>query len=631
MKKHNLKTAAAAMSALLALQCVPMMTANVSAADGDILVTGFEDGDVSAFSKRGDDDTSVIAACTDDPHSGDKCMSVLERSQGWNGPSISLEALGCEPGVQYIASAWVKMKWYNNGALSMQYTDDEGKQHYDNLMKFTSDNKWVQIPETTFCFDESMKDVSIYIEGADKADMWVDDFVLKKAPVYEIEQDIPGLKDVFGQYFKVGGAVTAGELAPQSAKNLILKHYNSLTLGNELKPENLFDAAASKAYYEETGDNTKPVVKLNGKARSILNFCRKNNISVRGHVLVWYSQTPITFFTEDYSQDGKMVDKNTMLKRMEAYIKGVFECLNEEYSDIDFYAWDVVNEAYEDSGQPRNPGKYEESNGSSAWVKIFGDNSFIPPAFEYARKYAPKNTKLYYNDYNEWTQKQDAILEMALDLHEKGWLDGIGMQSHFDVRTGPDAWPSTNVYESCLKKYCESGLDVQITEMDATLNKEYLNEKGYKIQAEYYGKIFDAIMKYKDHISAVVFWGTTDDKSWRAEGAPLLFDKEFKSKPAFKEIIDGIEYTVTEPKVTTTTTTTVTTPTTPVATKKGDVDESGTVDVSDAVLLARFLAEDADATITDAGKANADCNDDGQRSSDDVTMILKAIALLIKL
>ena len=88
----------------------------------------------------------------------------------------------------------------------------------------------------------------------------------------------------------------------------------------------------------------------------------------------------------------------------------------------------MVNEAWLDNGSPRTGGGQSENANYSGWVKVFGDNSFIEPAFEYARKYAPKNTKLYYNDFNEYMpQKTDAICKMALELKEKGLIDGIGM------------------------------------------------------------------------------------------------------------------------------------------------------------------------------------------------------------
>ena len=634
--KYSGKVFAALMSGVLALQGMPVP--GISAAEGDLLVTDFEDGDVKAFSKRGDDDTSVIASCTEDAHSGSTCMSVLERSNGWNGPSVSLESIGCEPGVQYLATAWVKMKWYNTVRLSMQYTDENGEEHYDNLSKVISEGQWVQIPVTKFSYTKGMRNVSIYIEGDDKAEMWVDDFSLTAAPVYPIQQDIPGLKDVYYDYFKIGGAVTAKELAPKSTQDLILKHYNSITLGNELKPENMLDKKATLEYYKETDDNTVPKVKLNGAAKIILDFCREHDIPVRGHVLVWYSQTPYWFFTEDYTDKGALVSKATMLKRMENYIKGVFEALEAEYSDVDFYAWDVVNEAWEDGGTPRLKGKYEDYNGSSAWVAIFGDNSFIEPAFEYARAYAPTGTKLYYNDYNEYMQgKQEAIIKMAKDLKAKGLIDGIGLQSHLNCTNNgtSDPFPYVQQYESALKKYTELGLDLQITELDVTYDKKVAN--GEKLQAKYYSDIFDAIVKYKDYISAVVFWGTTDDQSWRASQYPLLFNEKYEAKPCFDSIIDGIQYTtspeIANPPKTTETTVVTTAETTVVTTEaeqllRGDVNCSGMVDVSDAVLLARFVAEDSKAVITANGKRNADIDGTPGLTSEDVVKILRIIAKL---
>jgi len=60
-------------------------------------------------------------------------------------------------------------------------------------------------------------------------DFYIDDFTATPANLPEIEKDIPSLKDVFAGYFKVGGAATVAELAPKPAKELFLKHYNSLT------------------------------------------------------------------------------------------------------------------------------------------------------------------------------------------------------------------------------------------------------------------------------------------------------------------------------------------------------------------------------------------------------------------
>ena len=63
-------------------------------------------------------------------------------------------------------------------------------------------------------------------------------------------------------------------------------------------------------------------------------------------------------------------------------------------------------------------------------------------------------------------------------------------------------------------------------------------------------------------------------------------------------------------------------------TVKGDVDESGEVDVMDVVLLARYLSEDGEAVISTQGKLNAECDGNPSLAFDDATAILKHIAKL---
>jgi endo-1,4-beta-xylanase len=52
-------------------------------------------------------------------------------------------------------------------------------------------------------------------------------------------------------------------------------------------------------------------------------------------------------------------------------------------------------------------------------------------------------------------------------------------------------------------------------------------------------------LKYKDNISRVTFWGVNDGQSWLngfpvrgRTNYPLLFDRQFKPKPAFYAVID---------------------------------------------------------------------------------------------
>lgn len=110
----------------------------------------------------------------------------------------------------------------------------------------------------------------------------------------------------------------------------------------------------------------------------------------------------------------------------------------------------------------------------------------------------------------------------------------------------------------------------------------------------------------------------------------------FTGSDAQKFVLHHESYMLIDPPETTTTTetTATTTETTTVPSAKvrlGDTDCSGNVDIADAVLLARMLAEDRDAVVTEQGRYNADCNRSGGVDKEDVLMILKSIALLITL
>lgn len=557
--------------------------------------TGFEDGK-NDFTGRGG--VEVLKIVNNDSFSGTSCLECSNREKGWHGPWISLDNI-LEPGVEYIVSAKVKAQWYNNISLKLDYTDSSGNRHYIDVLSAVSEGNWIDMSNGKFIIPKNVTNAYLYFECNDTANIYLDDFEIKTAPVHEIQQNIPSLKDIYSSYFKIGGAVTTSELAPKSAQDLIKKHYNSLTPGNELKPESILDHAATIA----SGSETNPIVDISS-AKEILDFCRDNNISVRGHVLVWHSQTPDWFFKEGFSDSGNWVSKEIMLQRMENYIKNVFAALETEYPTVDFYAWDVVNEAWLDNGSPRTGGGQSENPNYSAWVKIFGDNSFIEPAFEFARKYAPDGCKLYYNDFNEYMpDKTTAIVNMANELKEKDLIDGIGMQSHLAVD-----FPSASAYKKALKAFVDTGLDIQVTELDITTTD--ITESGFKKQAQIYNEIMDACEEYADSISAVVFWGTTDDKSWRANKCPLLFNEDFSAKPAYYSIIEGHE---------------IPNPTTPSPEyRKGDIDKDNLLTISDLVLLQKYLLKMY--SLDELQYSLADMNSDNKINAFD-WIILKRIII----
>ena len=269
-------------------------------------------------------------------------------------------------------------------------------------------------------------------------------------------------------------------------------------------------------------------------ARKQLDFVKENNIKVRGHVLVWHSQTPDWFFKENFNDDGAWVSKEVMIKRLENYIKNLMQTLKDEYPEVEFYAWDVVNEAFSEQGTMREAGSNNIVSGQSAWVKVFGDDSFINYAFKFARKYAPEGCKLFYNDYNEYTPaKRDGIIKKIKELVKEGNIDGIGMQSHIGM-----SYPSIELYEEAFRKYDELGLEIHITELD--IDQKSNSQENMLDLAQRYQDVFNLFKKLVNkgvNLTAVITWGISDSSSWIG-GYPNLFDTDYQAKDAFYAVAD---------------------------------------------------------------------------------------------
>ena len=61
----------------------------------------------------------------------------------------------------------------------------------------------------------------------------------------------------------------------------------------------------------------------------------------------------------------------------------------------------------------------------------------------------------------------------------------------------------------------------------------------------------------------------------------------------------------------------------------GDADCNGEVNIADGVLIARFLAEDTEITVSTQGKANAELTDKSTLNSDDLIFLLRMLANLV--
>lgn len=409
-----------------------------------------------------------------------------------------------------------------------------------------------------------------------------------------IDEDVPNLKDaateVFGDDFIMGTAVTVNEMEDLGIEMLVNKHFNAVTIGNELKPDALFNYSNDTHTPLQTitfnGEKLEVPTLYYNRAEEILDTLKKWNedhpedpIKVRGHVLVWHSQTPEWFFREGYTvgqnADGSenYVTPEVMNLRLEWYIKTVLEHFTGEdspYKDM-FYGWDVVNEAVSNGGNGYRtekaslvePLSQSTHSSNSSWWAVYQSNEFILKAFEYANKYAPADVELYYNDYNECDNKKAAgIVKLLNDVKaaEGTRIDGMGMQGHYNMFN-----PSVAEIEKAIRSYAEIVGKVMYTEFDLKVSGDISNdasrEKEYLAQAERYRDIYQLLKRLDAEdgidIGGFTVWGTVDKYSWLqnsssvgggADGTltqcPLLFDSDYKVKPSYWALVD---YTMVDP------------------------------------------------------------------------------------
>ncbi len=399
------------------------------------------------------------------------------------------------------------------------------------------------------------------------------------------EGEVPILKDAVQQKMgcRIGAAATQFEMRDKKVWKIITKHFNAITFGNELKPDAMFGYSNGKCpgtQEAELNGETILVPKMDfSRAESMLDQVMGWNqnhpdekIMVRGHVLVWHSQTPEWFFHVDYDKNKDYVDKDTMNKRLEWYIRTVLTHFTGEDSKYKgmFYGWDVVNEAVSDNTgtyrsdreNPDEPLSQDTHGSNSSWWKVYQSSEYILNAFLYANKYAPADLELYYNDYNECSfQKQQgilALLEAVKALEgapgEGTRIDAMGMQGHYNMSS-----PSWNDFETSIERYAKVVGNVQITELDMRASEWYDGSEAsraeeYEKQAERYRMLYWAMQqanaKEGVNVTGITFWGTVDHYSWLQSRSnigggnttgltqcPLLFDDEYQPKPAFYQFI----------------------------------------------------------------------------------------------
>ncbi|MBN1384484.1 MAG: endo-1,4-beta-xylanase [Elusimicrobia bacterium] len=295
----------------------------------------------------------------------------------------------------------------------------------------------------------------------------------------------------------IGAAIMPEHLDEKEFADTLKREYNCLTAENNLKWGCIHPA--------------KDIFTFEG-ADKIVNFAVENNMKIRGHTLVWHFYNWIDWLTD------KNLSRAELLEILKNHIFTVVGRYKGRIRD-----WDVLNEIIEENGQLRQ----------SFWYKTIGPD-YIELALKFAHEADP-DANLFINDYGVETinPKSDGLYKLLKELKDKGVpLNGVGFQYHLDMNFTADFYLSA---AKNIQRFMDLGLKVQFTEVDVRILMEPTKADLEK-QAYIYKQLMNLILAFK--CDAFVMWGMTDKHSWipsffKGYGDALIFDKEYKPKPAY--------------------------------------------------------------------------------------------------
>jgi endo-1,4-beta-xylanase len=262
-----------------------------------------------------------------------------------------------------------------------------------------------------------------------------------------------------------------------------------------------------------------------GSADRVVEFARAHGMRIRGHNLVWATHNPKWLEESQYTPKQLSDLLRDHINRVVGRYRG------------QVFAWDVVNEAFEEHGQLR-PSLWYNRPGIGAGK----GTAYLAQAFRWAHAADP-DALLFYNDAEAegLNRKSNAIYAMVKKFRRRGVpLHGIGLQMHvFHLE------PDVASIAANIARFTKLGIQVHITEMDVGLPVDaagrVLDPADLLRQAQIYREIAAACMQ-SPGCTALQTWGFTDKYSWigwfthGTKGAGLLFDRQYKPKPAYDAV-----------------------------------------------------------------------------------------------
>ncbi len=244
-----------------------------------------------------------------------------------------------------------------------------------------------------------------------------------------------------------------------------------------------------------------------------MSFARQHNIKLMGHCLVY---------------KNAVSDLDVILRDQ---IQQVIHHGGDSY-----YAWEVVNE-------PTEP------NHNGCWARILGEDQYMVKAFQYAHEANPNALLLLNDTFGQGgidKARSDEFFALVKRLKDAGApIDAVGTEMHWEM---PQLRPSyLDEFKDFLASARKLGVKVHVTEMDIYQGSTNSPDAFAKQKEIFYNVVHTCMLD--SNCIGFMTWGIADRYTWlrttdwknMPDAKPVLFDDNFRKKPAYYGVLQALK------------------------------------------------------------------------------------------
>lgn len=261
-----------------------------------------------------------------------------------------------------------------------------------------------------------------------------------------------------------------------------------------------------------------------------MSFAKQHGMKLMGHCLVYKNAVSPPWLNFNNGACGGWSAKD-----LDQILKEQIQTVVRHGGDA-YYSWEVVNE-------PTEP------NHNGCWSRILGDEQYMVKAFQYAREANPNALLLLNDTFGQGgidKERADEFWSLVKRLKAAGApIDAVGTEMHWEM---PQLRPSyLDEFKEFLDNARKIGVKVHVTEMDVYQGPTSSTEAFAKQKEIFYNVVHTCLLD--SNCIGFMTWGIADRYTWlrtsdwknMPDARPVLFDDDFKKKPAYYGVLQALK------------------------------------------------------------------------------------------